>query len=416
MFDANGKMYDPFGEYMDRSPKITFFDTPVGAVSPAEFQRFADADGIFRKSFDATVQSELFDEAWVLSTLAMYESADGKIPAVQVRLIDADGKTLYYAPVYEIGSKVDYRRREWRIPPTIDRYDTVRISFIIPDGVQLILRDIRVKRNSRMRAEDIGVRYHGHAAFPGYGPGNSLFGFHMTAEIGYASVITIPKFTKDGVGVCFHDDDSVRRTMLRDDGSIINEGDPDDKPVCEFTYDEILKYDIGGKKNAIFRGMRIPTMEDFFRSCSMTGMQPIFSVHPALTREEWLYTRALLEKYRLLEHFWIKMNSPEATRIAVDVFGDDIAGYILIQGAVQDWSMAQRAAECGLDRVKHNVVAEFFLHTITKEKIQRARAEGFPVSIAAMKGGASGVYMQELIDLGVSEFTLDHHCSMGLDW
>jgi len=145
-------------------------------------------------------------------------------------------------------------------------------------------------------------------------------------------------------------------------------------------------------------------------------MQPIFSVHPILNREQWLYVREHLEKYRLLEHFWIKSSRPENNLVCAEVFGEDIAGYIFIQGARDSWDPDERVKACGLDKNRHNIVVEYFNFAATEEKIRLAREEGYPVSIACMKGGNSGIFMQEMIDLGVSEFTLDHHCSMGLDW
>jgi hypothetical protein len=242
----------------------------------------------------------------------------------------------------------------------------------------------------------------------------------MAAEMGFTSCITIPKFTKDGVGVCFHDDSSVRQILRYPDGSIIEAGSTDDRPVREFNYDELLKFDAGIRKDGVFAGTKVPTLDEFFRICSMTGMQPIFSVHPALTVDEWKYVRALLEKYRLLEHFWVKTGSVKAQKAALEVFDDDIAGYIIIRGTKEEWDPAVRAEECGFDRSRHNLVMEYFYISSTEEKIDEwvklARSEGFNVSVAAMLGGVSGVAMRKLIDLGVSEFTLDYHCSMGLDW
>lgn len=162
--------------------------------------------------------------------------------------------------------------------------------------------------------------------------------------------------------------------------------------------------------------MRVPTMDDYFRICSNTGMQPIFSVHPPLSREEWLEVRKMLIKYRLLEHFRVKSHQQETLQVCREVFDDEIAGYIIIQGALMDWRIDDFAKEAGLDKKRHKIVAEFFHHRGTDERIKETLADGYPVSIAAMLGGISGQRMQQLIDLGVSEFTLDHHCSMGLSW
>lgn len=404
---------DIFEEYMTNTPEIEYHDCPIKELTLQELAAFADESGCFCKSFDVTLTgNERFEEVSVISTTAKYESDSDKLPAVQVRIIDSQGDTLYYTPVYEIGSTREYRRREWRLPPVYNRYNIVRVSFIIPEGVRLSLRDVRVKRNCGYRGPDFGIRYHGH------GGCTSEFGFQMTAEVGFSSCITIPKFTKDGIGVCFHDDVSVIKEARFDDGSCIEEGSPLDKPVSQYTYEELQQLCVWRRKSDIYTGMRVPTLEDYFRICSTTGMQPIFSVHPELTKEQWLCVRKLLEKYRLLNQFRVKSDKINTHKICLEVFGEEIAGYITIFGAKMqaDTDPAEFADAVGFDRSRHEVVVEYFNHVVTKDLILRARAEGFPVSIAAMRGGASGPHMCRLIDLGVSEFTVDHHCSMGLDW
>ena len=406
------RFVDPYAKYMTWYPEVEYNDVPIKELSVKELLRFANPDGSFTKSFDATLGAcEKIEEMFIVSSTAYYESENGEIPAVQVRIIDDAGQTLYYAPVYELGHAREFYRREWRIMPVFNRYSTVRFSFIIPEGVRLYIRDIKIKPNYGWRERDIGIRYHGH------GGCTHAFGMQLTAEAGYTSCITIPKFTKDGLGVCMHDDETIRSELSFDDGRKVETGSPLDKPISEFTYDELMQFSAAWRNRSdIFAGIRVPTMEEYFRICSMTGMQPIFSVHPALTKEQWIYVRRLLEKYRLLEHFWVKSGRIDTQRICNEVFGTDIAGRILIQGAALDWDPAEHAREMELDAKKNNVVIEFFGFAATEKKVVTAKNEGFLVSIAAMKGGVSGPQMQKLIDLGVTEFTLDHHLSMGLSW
>ena len=406
------KLIDPFSEYMTLNPTVEFFDVAIDELSVEGLLRFANKDGSFTKSFDAVLKNcEKISELFIISSTAYYESDNGKIPAVQARIIDDSGKTLYYSPVYEIGHRREFYRKEWRIMPAFNRYSSLRLSFIIPDGVRLYIRNIKLKQNYGFRERDIGIRYHGH------GGCTNAFGMQLTAEAGFTSCITIPKFTKDGIGVCMHDDDSIIRELSFDDGSKVEAGGPLDKPVSEFTYDELMEFSASWRNRSdIFAGIRIPTMDEYFRICSMTGMQPIFSVHPALTKDQWLYVRELLIKYRLLEHFWVKSGTVETQKICNEVFGTEIAGRILIQGASKDWDPKELAEEMELDAKRNNVVIEFFGFAATEKKIVTAKNEGFLVSIAAMKGGISGPHMMHMIDLGVTEFTLDHHLSMGLDW
>lgn len=405
-------LVDPYNQYMKLIPEIEFYDEPIEELSVSALSKFKNEDGSFTKSFDALLSaSEALEELFIVSSIAYYESDNGGIPAVQIRMIDGQGKTLYYSPVYEIGHSREFYRREWRVIPLLSSDAKIRFSFIIPEGVRLYIRSIKIKSNYGFRERDIGIRFHGHGGCV------NAYGMQLTAEAGFTSCITIPKFTKDGIGVCMHDDTTVIQELLYDDGTRIEEGSENDRPLCEFTYEELMQFSASWRKrSSVFAGIRVPTMEEYFRICSHTGMQPIFSVHPKLTKEQWLYVRELLIKYNLLEHFWVKSSQVETQKLCNEVFGTDIAGRILILGARNLADPAELVREMELDIKKHNVVVEYFCHAVTEARIKTAKAEGFKVSIAAMSGGASGPHMQTLIDLGVTEFTLDHHMSMGLSW
>ena len=401
---------DPYALYMTKGyvpslPDVEIKDFSISSLAPLM------ENGAITKSVNLTVREKPeFFEAFIFSSIAKYESSGDGIAAAQLRIIDEKGDTLYYSPVYEIGHKRDFYRREWRVPPVFDRYVTLRLSLILDDGVKLYFKDLRIKHNYGFRERDFGIRYHGH------GGCTSAFGFQLTAEVGFTSCITIPKFTKDGVPVCFHDDTTVIDEALHDDGTHPEIGGKYDKPVSELTYAELCELSIWRTRSDIFSGMRVPTMDEYFEICSSTGMQPIFSVHPVLTHEQWGIVKQLLKKHRLLEQFRVKCGPFEAHKPAFDVLGDDIAGYILLYSNKDREDPVTLARLIGLDQKRHNITVEHFDHTCTDEKIRFALDNGFPVSIACMKGGISGIRMREYISLGVTEFTLDRHCSMGLSW
>jgi glycerophosphoryl diester phosphodiesterase len=405
-------MPDIFRTYMKKIPEIEFHDQPISEFSLEALRPFMDGDGAISRSLDLTVKGcASFEEVSVISTSAFYTSENGELPMVQMHIIDGSGHRIYYSPIYEIGSKIDYCRREWRLPPLYDRYDTVRFSFIIPEGVKLYIRTAKVKSNYCYRERDIGIRYHGH------GGCTTAFGMMLTAELGFTSCITIPKFTKDGVGVCVHDDTTVIDELLFDDGTKAEVGSEWDKPVSEYTYEELLKLCPWRDRSSVFAGMRVPTLDEYFHICSTTGMQPIFSVHPDLTKEQWQEVRRLLIKHNLLEHFWVKSSSIQNNKACLEVFGDEIAGYILIFGMKrQHLDVDEIVAATGFDKAKTKLVVEYFEMFTDDEIIKRALSQGYPVSLACMRGGISGPRMKELIDLGVTEFTVDRHCSMGLSW
>ena len=401
---------DPYALYMTKGyvpslPDVEIKDFSISSLAPLM------ENGAITKSVNLTVREKPeFFEAFIFSSIAKYESSGDGIAAAQLRIIDEKGDTLYYSPVYEIGHKRDFYRREWRVPPVFDRYVTLRLSLILDDGVKLYFKDLRIKHNYGFRERDFGIRYHGH------GGCTSAFGFQLTAEVGFTSCITIPKFTKDGVPVCFHDDTTVIDEALHDDGTHPEIGGKYDKPVSELTYAELCELSIWRTRSDVFSGMRVPTMDEYFEICSSTGMQPIFSVHPALTHEQWGIVKQLLKKHRLLEQFRVKSGPFEVHKPAFDVLGDDIAGYILLYSNKDREDPVTLARLIGLDQKRHNITVEHFNHTCTDEKIRFALDNGFPVSIACMKGGISGIRMREYISLGVTEFTVDRHCSMGLSW
>ncbi len=405
------RLVDPFKDYMTAECTVQFDTVEIDCLNVASLAAFADRVGCFTRSFSVEFKgSEITEDFFIISSMAKYESENGDIPAVQVRIVNNEDKTIYYSPVYEIGYLNQTFRREWRIAPTVAHYTTVKLLFIIPEGVRLYIQSIKLKHNYGYRERDISIRYHGHGGFV-----NAL-GMQLTAEAGFTSCITVPKFTKDGIGVCMHDD-TVRTELTMNDGKRIEAGNPLDKCVHEFTYAELMQFCASWRsRSSIFAYIRVPTMEEYFRICSMTGMQPVFSVHPELTEEQWYYVKRLLVKYRLLEHFWVKSSSPSVHKLCNEVFGNEIAGRILIQGASQDWDPAERVKLLEIDTEKQTTVIEFFAHAATEKKIVTAKEQGYFVSVAAMKGGISGPHMTRLIDLGVTEFTLDHHMSIGLVW
>lgn len=373
---------------------------------------------VFKGAFSIEIAGEAFlENVWILKCSA---SHDGKstalLPTVQIKLVSESGSVLYYAPPYEIGAFGEYVTREWRVPPIRGNYDRVKLEFAIPPGVSLYISDMINMENVASTRDDGEVRYHAHQGFSGYTAASTADSFEQAGILGYESCITIPKFTKDGVGVCFHDDDTIRKKMRYSDGSTIPAGSADDRKVSEFTYEELLQFDMGVKKSKLYAGQKIATLDEFFRICAKYDMDPIFSVHPDLTRDQWLYVKDLLVKHGLLHKFWVKTGRPSTQRITAEVFDDDIAGYIMIQGQSSTWDPLTQAKSCGFDLNRHKVIMEYFYAAITPEKILTAKTEGFKISVATTGEGISGKEIRRLQSLGVTEFTIDHHCSMNLNW
>ena len=71
---------DPFKAYMSKEPEIEFHDQPIEDFTLEALSEFKDGDA-FTHSFDVTVQGKKeFEEVFILSTTAKYESENGAYP------------------------------------------------------------------------------------------------------------------------------------------------------------------------------------------------------------------------------------------------------------------------------------------------------------------------------------------------
>lgn len=316
------------------------------------------------------------------------------------------------------------------MPPYLGDYNRMRITITIPKESKLFVKDLRIRTDIGNHNIEEKILYHAHEGFFGLCGPSTAFSFEMAGRMGYRSCITIPKFTKDGVAVCFHDDDTIRKRLRYIGGNKIEEGSLDDRPISFFTYDELMKFDAGIRKNRIFAGEKIPTLDNFFEICAKYKMMPVLSIHPDSEYsgiggiDKFTRIRELSEKHGLLTNLRIKSGNPMVLRAALSVFGRDIAGYILVQAPTASWDTLSIAKESGFvhenaDSIlesKYSIVLEYYSSVVTNEKIVLAKQEGFPVSIFTTGKGISGAELKRLIDLGVSEFTINNHCSMGLNW
>ena len=117
------------------------------------------------------------------------------------------------------------------------------------------------------------------------------------------------------------------------------------------------------------------------------------------------------------------------------MFGFDIGGYIFIQPSsfgtadleyvFTRTQLEEKAQEAGIN-VFDKVSVEFFDYSdngtdTVEDKIAFAKAFGFTrISLApngnAEEAGFSSEKQRYYIGLGVNSFTVDYHCSMGLNW
>jgi hypothetical protein len=386
-----------------------------------------DEDGLYSASFG--FDFPLGKSPQILTIVAQYT---GTMPTIQITTVNSSGAVGFTCPVYELGGTREPTRKSWRIPAAASEYTKAHISITIPSGTIVTFRDADLKQDQWNRYNDLGIKYHGHRG--SVAPADTVEAFQFGAELGYNSMITIPKFTSDGVGVCFHDDGNVSGNLCWMDGTAIT--GEDDVGISQYTYTFITNnFRIKSTKFGI---LHVPTLEDYFRVCSLTGMNPILSVHGSgfgtSFADGFAAIKALAKKWNVLNKLGIKSGDSSIQSTARSVFDKDIDCYIFISGTSHaPYSQLGIAKAAGfvdssatdLSECEYKLISEYFYsqtiggatyYTETMASIAEGIQQGFLISVATTSPGISGPEMKRLIGVGVTEFTVDRHISMGLDW
>ena len=114
-----------------------------------------------------------------------------------------------------------------------------------------------------------------HRGYNVIAPENTIPAFEMSAAKGYKYVETDVLFTAPdtnnplGVPVLLHDA-SINRTARNADGSAIS----GTVNIADITYAEALGYDFGIYKGAAYAGTKIPTFDEFIKTCKRLGLHP----------------------------------------------------------------------------------------------------------------------------------------------
>ena len=129
-----------------------------------------------------------------------------------------------------------------------------------------------------------GINHRGYSAMI---PENTLPAFLKSRLEGFSYVETDVRFTSDGVPVCIHDA-SIDRTS---NGKGL---------VKDMTLSQLKELDFGVWKGERYRGVQIPTLEEFLELCSQVGLIPYLEIKTGGLQEIGLLV-ALVEKYGLEE-------------------------------------------------------------------------------------------------------------------
>ena len=360
------------------------------------------------KSFSVECECESTAGCTIISILSSYIGIYA--PKIQISLtVNAQERPFYISHMYRIGKVSEYTRNEWRVPPMFLPYMKLTVHIEIPADTELLVKAFGCVPDHPRCELSAGLRHNAHLGFWGLAPDNTMPAFELAAACGFPACIAVPKVTADGVLVCIHDD-TINKTARDKDGNAPAE------PiyVWDKTYAELCEWEYGSYKNPIYKGTKLPLLSDFFDLCAKTGMIPMFSTHPGLTVEQWQEVKEMLSKRGLLKKFHVKSFRLEILKTAYSVLGTDIDGYTFDVGSWKD-SNIDALLNSGIDLKSCRVGIEVDFHNYTEEIAKAIRDAGF-FAAAWNLGRRNFEDYERLIGWGVTEFTEDYHCSMGLNY
>jgi len=323
-----------------------------------------------------------------------------------------DGKATWASPIYEIGKQNAFSHKQWRIPPFDERAGFMMITVNIPNGTSVTIKDLNNAYTDSITRIQTPVRLNAHQGY-GY-PVDTLRSFNMAARLGFSACITIPKRTSDGVWVCFHDDDMIGRYARNDDGSSLTEP-AYSTPISGFTYAQLMQYQFGmynAYTRYMYKGERIVTLAEFFEICAKTGMHPMLSCHPEYSSSEWAEILDLARRYNVLHTLNLKAAPGSLLTPAYEIVGTEIESYTV--DVSTDYDATEDVLGLGFDTTKVRVGIEYQYEYINSTRIANALNAGLFVACFNVPNDTR--INESLIRQGVTEFTEDYNCSVGLNW
>ena len=360
---------------------------------------------------------------------AMYDSGEtNSVPYVQFECRRSNNARLFFSHVYRFNSNTQYVKQAFRIPNCFE-VGIMDIIITVPEGTTLDVKYFKCCYDTAVRAGTGNVIFHAHRGFDKLLPPGSYNAYVTAAELGFQSCVEIPKFTSDGVAVCFHNDGGASSKLsdvfTMPDGTAVPDLE-DSSTISDFTYAELMEWSIGYSKNSIYADAKISTMDDFLRICAETGMRPIFSIHPAPSAAQWASLKELLDKYHLTHLLSVKTGDTSVWKDVIDTFGDgNIYSIINIVGASTTYDIISKinTGRTTSGAATTRIDVEFFDEGLksasygeTQHQMLADAVDAGYVASVVLDNLTTGNQIKGYMNLGVSEFTNCRHSSIGLNW
>lgn len=379
---------------------------------------------------------------FVLCIDAKYEvtNSSTKYPYITTSII-TDRNFERTSMRYKVGENGKYDLKSIRSIPYVWDNRKVTINLTVPAACTLTIRNAYCYFERSRNNTESGIQFHAHDGSCNIAPPQTLASYKMALEGGYNSAIVIPKITSDGVWFAYHDDTfEISTTNLKNmDGTSISSSEYDGMYFNQIPWSYLSQFKVGNY-GATFNDVGLMKLDDFFLFCSMTGIQPMFSMHPRFgiqTTETLTSLKNLVNKHGLLDRLIIKMplvvddgvyTLSNFTTI-YNVFGDDVFAYEVdaVDGMENPESVIAMLQNVS-SGVKTKLVIEYWITQLYADSslANAVLSAGFGLSCAitthtdisgdTITTGFTSEDVKQLVAMGVTEFTEQYNTSNGLYW
>ncbi len=217
-----------------------------------------------------------------------------------------------------------------------------------------------------------------HRGLSGLYPENTMLAFQKAVELGCDGIETDVQLTKDGVPVICHDEDLDRTT----NGKGL---------LCNYTLEELMKLDTGIKFGEEFKGLKIPTLEEFLKYVSdkdiIINLEIKNSIIHYQNIEDIVYQ--LINKYNIREKVIVSTFDHYSIKKCIDIDNQIKTGVLYWDCIYEPYNYVKMLGASALH-------PEF--NSVTKEIVDRAHDYNLYVNVYTVNKKED---MKKMINLGV---------------
>ncbi|AOR23633.1 glycerophosphodiester phosphodiesterase [Clostridium taeniosporum] len=217
-----------------------------------------------------------------------------------------------------------------------------------------------------------------HRGFSGFYPENTMIAFEKAIEAGCDGIETDVQLTKDGYAVICHDEELDRTTT----GTGL---------IKDYTLEELKKFDAGIKFGKEFKGLRIPTLEEFLKYVSdkniIINIEIKNSIIDYENIEKIIYD--LIEKYKLEKRAIVSTFNHYSVRRCIDLNNNIKTGVLYCDCIFEPYNYAKIVGVNAIHPGYNNV---------NKEIIKKAHDNNLKVNVYTVNDKED---MKKMIKLGV---------------